>query len=224
MKEPLSTFSTILAPGTSTLLRDSATNSYMCCPATILQILATGADLSHEAASSGTSNRITDAGLGLFNSALAFDLDSWATELSNVPIERQAMDVCCRKNAGAAYQVSVCLYLLRAIPSIQALVPRGFRQALRRQLISHLASISDDDPNFNSTLWPAFVAGAEAETSGEQAWILDRFHRLTAVFPWGSLQTAIDVMQFVWQSRQQSVSSFDWLGIVKDSGTNLLLV
>lgn len=141
-----------------------------------------------------------------------------------MPIERQALGQGGQKHAGAAHQISVFLYLLCAVPSIQPSVPRGLRHCLRRQFTSHLSSITDQDENFNSTLWPAFIVGAEAETLDEQAWALDRFYRLTAVFPWGSLQTAIDMLQLIWKSKQQSTSPISWLLIVKSSEMNLLLV
>lgn len=199
-------------------------NSYMCCPAEILQLLATAAHLSNEAADDKFTGDVAKAGLDLFNTALSFDIDAWAADTSRVPIERQAMSIQCRKHAGAAHQLSVCLYILRAIPSIHSMIPCGHRDGIGRDLVFHLSSISDDDPNFHSTLWPVFVAGAEAVSLDQQTWILDRFRRIGLVFPWGSLGTAVDTLRLIWRSRDQSELSVNWLDIVKRAKMNLLLV
>ncbi|UPL00320.1 hypothetical protein LCI18_011254 [Fusarium solani-melongenae] len=224
VKDPLSGLLATLAQSKSILLQNASMNSYMCCPPEILQLLATAAHLSNEAADDKFAGDVMKAGLDLFNTALSFDIDAWAANTYCVPIERQSMNTQCRKNAGAAHQLSVCLYILRAIPSIHSMIPCDLRDCIERDLLFYLSSIPDQDPNFHSTLWPVFVPGAETVTLDQQTWILDRFWRIGLVFPWGSLGTAVNTLRLIWRSRDQSELFVNWLDIVKRAKMNLLLV
>ncbi|RTE74716.1 hypothetical protein BHE90_010856 [Fusarium euwallaceae] len=224
VEDPLSGLLARLAQRKSPLLENASMNSYMCCPAEILQLLATAARLSNETAHDESAGDAMKAGLDLFETALSFDIASWAANTSNVPIERQALNIQCRQHAGTAHQLSVCLYILCAIPHIHTMIPCGLREHIKRDLVFHLSSIPDDDPNFHSTLWPVFVAGAEAVTLDERAWILDRFRRIGLVFPWGSLNTAVDTLQLIWRTKDGTGLFVNWLDIVKGAKMNLLLV
>ncbi|RSL60271.1 hypothetical protein CEP53_005495 [Fusarium sp. AF-6] len=161
-------FHTAQAPS---VIRFASNNSYICCPAEILQILMAVARLSNEQDDDGVSNAsITEAGMEHMNNAMSYDLDTWARDIKNVPHGRQVTEIQSRTHAGRAHQLACCLYILYAVPSIRDHLPADTEQTLEQDLFLQLLSIPDGDPSFKTSPWPTFIAGAQARDPERQAW------------------------------------------------------
>ncbi|KAF5001496.1 hypothetical protein FDECE_10934 [Fusarium decemcellulare] len=209
----------------SSIIRYAAHNSYICCPAEILQILLAAAQLSNEEADDDASkNRVIEQGMKLMTDAMSFDLHAWASDIETIPKGRQVTELESRTHAGLAHQSACCLYILYAVPSIRDLLPPDIEETLERDLTSHLLAISDEDPNFKTAFWPTFVAGAQARDSDRRAWIMARMQRQAVLYPWGFVYTAIDTLRFIWDQKSDGGSKRNWLQILQDPDVNFLLI
>ncbi|CRK45396.1 hypothetical protein BN1723_019717, partial [Verticillium longisporum] len=94
--------------------------------------------------------------------------------------------------------MAACLYLLQAIPVVRHYLPANTQELFERELMHHLSSIPDDDPNFKATTFPTFIAGAETRDPIKQAWVMDRLQRLLRNTPWGFIYTAMEALPQIW--------------------------
>ncbi|KAM6510126.1 hypothetical protein FALCPG4_017753 [Fusarium falciforme] len=215
-------FYTAQAPS---VIRFASNNSYICCPAEILQILLAVARLSNEPSDDNVSiARITEEGMEHMNRAMSYDLDAWAREIKNVPHGRQVTEIQSRTHAGRAHQLACCLYILYAVPSIRKYLPPDTEQTLEQDLFLQLLSIPHGDPSFKTSPWPTFIAGAQARDPERQTWSMSRMKRLADCLPWGFVYTSIDTLQVIWDRRREDGAQHNWLQILKDPEVAFILV
>ncbi|KAF4452170.1 hypothetical protein F53441_4908 [Fusarium austroafricanum] len=159
----------------SSAIHYAARNSFICCPAEILQILwSTAMILQRQTVDDDTRINTTQRGIELITETMAFDVEGWSCDIQHVPLGRQVTDIQSRIHTGYTHQMACCLYIMYAIPSIKRLLPPDTEWDLEHGLMSHLRAITDDDPNFKTSFWPTFVAGAQTRDQGQQVWIMDR--------------------------------------------------
>ncbi|KAH7204841.1 fungal-specific transcription factor domain-containing protein [Fusarium oxysporum] len=207
----------------SSAIHYAARNSFICCPAEILQIMwSTATILKDQPTLHGAYGR-SEKGLKLMLSAMSFDVASWSCNIENVPRGRQVTDINSRTHSGYTHQMACCLYILYAIPSVRNFLPEGTEQSLEAGLMCHLRSITDEDPNFKTSFWPTFVAGAQTRDAYQQIWIKDRMLRQLRLFPWGFLYTAIETLQLIWERRNVQ-SELNWLQILRNPEVSFLIV
>ncbi|KAL5592764.1 hypothetical protein FOBRF1_013072 [Fusarium oxysporum] len=207
----------------SSAMHYAARNSFICCPAEILQIMwSTAMILKDQPALHGVYGT-TEKGLKLMFNAISFDVASWSCNIENVPRGRQVTDINSRAHSGYTHQMACCLYILYAIPSVRRFLPEGTEQSLEAGLMCHLRSITDEDPNFKTSFWPTFVAGAQTQDANQQAWIKDRMIRQLRLFPWGFLYTAIETLQLIWMRRNVQ-PELNWLQILRNPEVSFLIV
>ncbi|KAH7010522.1 fungal-specific transcription factor domain-containing protein [Ilyonectria destructans] len=210
---------------TSATIRRAADISLFCSPPEILQILLAAAQLSNEKVGDDESiTRITQEGIKLISDATSFDLDAWAANINSKTMGRQVMAIESRKHAGATFQQACCIYTLYAVPSIRNLLPADAEESFARDLTFHLAAITEEDLNFKTTLWPSFIAGCQATTAEQQAWVIDRLQKIAIELPWGFVYTAIDTLLVIWKTIAEGEGKQSWLQILKDPQVNFLVV
>ncbi|PHH77774.1 hypothetical protein CDD82_3365 [Ophiocordyceps australis] len=209
---------------------ERAANSYLCCPPEILSILYSASQLANDGDGQTLSqDQVAATGRALFDAARAFDIVAWAERVCKLPYLRDS-PVQSRINAGTAHRLAACLYILQAVPALNACVDSdpslcGVAEELKADLFDHLALIpNDDDPNFKATTWPTFIAGAEAESPDRRQWIMDRLCRLVVACPWGFIFTSMDTLQFIWNLDSQGRRPSSWIQMLKDPHLNFLIV
>lgn len=94
-----------------------------------------------------------------------------------------------------------------------------------------MACIRPHDAIFTATTWPAFIAGAETNDCGMQAWVAERFRELWVVEPWGSIRGALGVLEGIWEERraaaelgQSETAPHDWVRRLRDNGVDWLII
>lgn len=213
------------------IIRD-ATNSFMCCPPEVLEIIIEASKLSHAAQDSiGTDYaEIVDAAAELLHRAYGVDTLSWALEsqCTTVPTDSTGLMIgnASRFRTGSAHRLAACLYILQAVPALQDTVEEGLIDAITDDLRQYLESIVPPDPNFKATTWPTFVFGATAESPDTRRWVIERLRQVIAVYPWGFLNTAMEGLGLIWQQRDMAGgnSSRSWLHVLRNGHYDFLMV
>jgi hypothetical protein len=208
----------------SSAIHYAARNSFICCPAEILQILWSTAMILQEPTENTNDTTKTNKGVNLIMETMAFDVEVWSHDIQHVPKGRQVTDIQSRIHTGYTHQTACCLYIMYAIPSVRDFLPENTENELEQALMFHLRAITDEDPNFKTSFWPTFVAGAQTRDREQQAWIIDRMKRQSRLFPWGFLYTAIDTLQIIWQQRNSAQSELSWLEILRNPEVTFLIV
>ncbi|KAF5529830.1 acriflavine sensitivity control ACR-2 [Fusarium mexicanum] len=204
----------------SSAIHYAARNSFICCPAEILQILwFTAIILQRQSANNNDVDGTAAKALELFTDAMTFNVESWSQDIQQVPLGRQVTDISSRIHTGYTHQMACCLYIMYAVPSVRSFLPESTEQDLEHGLIFHLRHITDEDPNFKTSFWPTFIAGAQTSDPSQQAWIMDRMKRQSRLFPWGFLYTAMDTLDLIWRQRANAPDGLNWLEILRKSGS-----
>ncbi|KAI1008356.1 hypothetical protein LB504_001266 [Fusarium proliferatum] len=209
----------------SSAIHYAARNSFICCPAEILQILwSTAIILQRQSANNDDVDGMAAKGLELFMNAMTFNVETWSQDIQQVPLGRQVTDISSRIHTGYTHQMASCLYIMYAIPSVRSFLPENTEQDLEQGLIFHLRHITDEDPNFKTSFWPTFIAGAQTSEPSQQAWIMDRMKRQSRLFPWGFLYTAMETLELIWRERANAPDGLNWLEILRSPEVSFLIV
>ncbi|KAH7215357.1 fungal-specific transcription factor domain-containing protein [Fusarium oxysporum] len=209
----------------SSAIHYAARNSFICCPAEVLQILwSTAMILQRHTANYDDMEGAAAKGYELFMQAMAFNVETWSRDIQQVPLGRQVTDIPSRIHTGYTHQMACCLYIMYAIPSVRSFLPENTEQDLEHGLIFHLHHITDEDPNFKTSFWPTFIAGAQTSDHGQQAWIMDRMRRQSRLFPWGFLYTAMETLELIWRERAKAPNGLNWLEILRSPEVSFLIV
>lgn len=107
-------------------------------------------------------------------------------------------------------------------------------EALSREVLYHLASVPVAHSLAKGLIWPTFMAGAQAEDLASRQWCLGRMQRIWQstpwICPWGYIQSAMNMMQRVWERRDRRLKEGDhgegmnWLQEVKATADHVLIV
>lgn len=222
------------------LLSDAQGNHCSSFPATLLEIIRAGTQLSqYDPSSSPTFIREKsgqqDTVLDLLRSAQSFDPHAWAVQLQP---HSPATDIELRTHIGHAHRAAVCIYLSRVLLSICPEARLSQRlDLLVDTVISHLSFIRPDHALFKATPWPAFIAGAETDSIAQQKWVLQRFKELWEVEPWGLIKGALGVLESLWagrasqsneasqrEDRKERSSRGDWVDDLRSRGVDWLII
>lgn len=202
------------------MLRRAAAYSYNCCPPDILEIIYETSRLSSQDA----NDDMATAGLALMQRAQAFDVEAWANNQDNFRSMRAPV-LQTRIHAGSAYRLAVCLYVLRSIPALSAMeCSDDVAEALSRDIIYHVSSVPDDDPNLKVVTWPTFVVGADTTNPARREWVRQKMHFLAASCPWGFLYTAMEMLQKLWNMELPAAGQRCWVKTLKENEMNFLVV
>ncbi|EQL01989.1 acriflavine sensitivity control protein acr-2 [Ophiocordyceps sinensis CO18] len=206
------------------MLKRAAAYSYNSCPSEILEIIYEASQLSNRAGDPGTDDDVAAAGLALMQRAQVFDVEEWANDEDNFRSLRASV-LQTRIHAGSAYRLAVCLYILRSIPALSAIKCHDvMAEALARDVIYHVSSVADDDPNLKVITWPTFVVGADTTDPARREWVRQKMHFLAASCPWGFLYTAMETLQKLWDMDPDASGQKCWVKTLKENEMNFLVV
>ncbi|KAJ6447231.1 hypothetical protein O9K51_02006 [Purpureocillium lavendulum] len=203
------------------------TNSYLSCPAAVLQVILRASEFSYESESFGTTLTLgaAEEALELIHSLREFDMDAWAAKLRT--------DVLSRVHVASAHRGAACLYVLQALPLARAASVVD-PDSLVDEILMHLSQLDEGDPYFKATSWPTFIAGAETRDPDKRMWTLKRLLSIWKICSWGYIFTAIEMLKTTWdmQDRQDAAVSRDgssrgsvnWLKDLKAMGFDYLIV
>ena len=201
-----------------------AANSYLSCPPEILKTILVASQISYETPScTDWSLPAADEALDLIDQALSFDINTWASNLQNLP---NITDIESRVHIASAHRSAACLYILQALPVIRS-VRCVDAEFLVDDILNHLAAVGDDDPFFKATSWPVFIAGAETRNAEKRTWTLKRLLGIWDRFRWGYVFTAIEMLKATWQLQDAARSGgngVNWLRDLKGLGFDNLIV
>jgi hypothetical protein len=126
--------------------------------------------------------------------------------------------------ASSAHRLAAFLYVKQYGP---AQLEQGYDdevQAAIADLYDILQQIPDEDPNFKATAWPTFVIGTTATTRERQDWVVDRMKRISVMFPWGFVNTAMSTLELLWGLDDGERSSDGWVYTLRELGKSFLMV
>ncbi|RTE83121.1 hypothetical protein BHE90_002380 [Fusarium euwallaceae] len=200
------------------------TNSYYCCPPQLLEIMLIASRLSNTRHDDLVSaDMVTAAGAALLDRAQNFDVLPWARQVNNIPSTEQD-PVLSRFRVASSHRLAVCLYILHAIPSMQAWVGEELADTIFDELHQTLCTIPDDDTNFKATTWVTFVFGACAKTPEMKEWVTVQIKKLMLESPWGFLYAARDALQMLWGVQAEGTQTKSWVQTLRDLHMDFLIV
>lgn len=200
------------------------TNSYYCCPPQLLEIMLIASRLSNTRHDDLVSaDMVTAAGAALLDRAQNFDVLPWARQVNNIP-STEPDPVLSRFRVASSHRLAVCLYILHAIPSMQAWVGEELADTIFDELHQTLCTIPDDDTNFKATTWVTFVFGACAKTPEMKEWVTVQIKKLMLESPWGFLYAARDALQMLWGVQAEGTQTKSWVQTLRDLHMDFLIV
>ncbi|KAI6776562.1 hypothetical protein HG530_000507 [Fusarium avenaceum] len=119
----------------SSAIHYAARNSFICCPAEILQILWSTAMILQEPTKDDNETIKTNKGVKLIMETMAFDVEMWSHDIQHVPKGRQVTDIQSRIHTGYTHQTACCLYIMYAIPSVRDFLPENTEQELEQGVL-----------------------------------------------------------------------------------------
>ncbi|KAL1959932.1 hypothetical protein VTO42DRAFT_600 [Malbranchea cinnamomea] len=214
------------------ILERAEANSYMSCPAVLLQIMLSASLLSglgDGAALPGPEHLSTayraEQAFHLMQKAQSFDVHQWAASVQGVA---SYGDFEGRVHVALAHRSAVCLYINRAAPFAGLLDEQGVEEHVRT-VTRNLSFIRPGDPLHKGTSWPMFIAGAESEDPEQQAWVVEALYMLWETLPWGYVQTAVEMLETIWRLKDSSCNTpakkaGSWLQEFKALGNDWIVV
>ncbi|KAJ4254428.1 hypothetical protein NW762_010026 [Fusarium torreyae] len=200
------------------------TNSYYCCPPELLEIMLIAARLSSKKHDDVVSaDMVTAAGAALLDRARNFDVLPWARDIAINPSTEQD-PVLSRFRVATSHRLAICLYILNAIPSVEAWVGDGLADTIFAELHQILSMIPDDDTNFKATAWVTFVFGACAKTPEMKDWVTIQIKKLMLESPWGFLYAARDALQMLWNVQAEGMPMTSWVQTLRDLHMDFLII
>lgn len=210
----------------SATLQNATANSYICSAPGILEILYAASLLSNvKIVDAACAAEVAIEGMDLLYRAQNFDIRAWAIDALNTPYLKD-IPLESRIKAGSAHRLAACVYIVQAIQPVRDLVGDEMAAELHWAMCEQLRSIPPEDPNFKSTSWSTFIAGAGATTAEEREWAMDRLQKLVLCCPWGFFYTAMDTLQTIWKLDPHGKGGMGrgWVQSLKDPEMSFLIV
>ncbi|KAJ9157944.1 Acriflavine sensitivity control protein acr-2 [Pleurostoma richardsiae] len=210
------------------ILRKVEMYSYHGCPPEILEIILSATRISANTVRNGKDDDSSINPEDLIQRARSFDVYAWAKKIHDVaPFD----DLATRTRLASAHRASACLYIMLAFSG-----PEHIRSSQAEDLVSesllHLCSVPVSHPLFKGTAWPTFMAGAQTDDPASRELCSSRlralYHATPFICPWGYVETAILMLQAVWDARDAEISKgqpgTNWLVQLKSWQFNCLIV
>ncbi|KAK2062782.1 hypothetical protein LY76DRAFT_267670 [Colletotrichum caudatum] len=190
-------------------LRQSETQTWVGCPAELLCLISAVNSLRSE---SSTVARRQSVARELCNSLQTFSPPAWATEFSDSSYHES------RSHLAYAYKAAVEVYahhVIRAIPESNYLSRRYLDEAVPSAIL-HMMSIPAQDFHVKSLVWPAFILGAEAQTTELRNMVRTLYRDVWISSCCYNARNAIDVLERLWARSASDRTSKSWLQYVWD--------
>lgn len=217
---PTSAFKSIDLPAT---LQRAAAFSYGCSPPLVLDILSTASNLFPDDVAGAA---------GLLEQLCTLDVRTWVCNINGLP---PLDDLEVRISLANAHRVAACLYIVLVVPRVSDALQLPCiltAESLLVETLGYLASVPVEHSLAKGAIWPTFMAGAQADDPVIRQWCLERMrvvgHSTPWVCPWGYIDSAMDMLQRVWQMRDDKTNyrqgSLNWLQEMRAMKDHCLIV
>ncbi|KAJ0118702.1 criflavine sensitivity control protein acr-2 [Diaporthe amygdali] len=208
----------------TSVLQRAAAFSYGCYPPIMLETLSRASRLSQ--------NDVCQAG-ALMDELCGLDFRTW---VYSIPGLSPKDDLEVRVSIADAHRAATCLYILLAVPDLErdSLSDQSITaESQTRKVLDQLASVPIEHALAKGLIWPTFMVGAQTNDLAERQWCLGRMHKIwlsnAFVCPWGYVESAITMMQRVWEtkdakSKHGGHSGMNWLQELKAASDHALIV
>lgn len=205
------------------MLQKAAAYSYHCCPPFILGILSQACKLSVQDVAEADS---------LLHQLRTYDVAFWVRKLEGLPPNDDSET---RVSLASAHRAAACLYAALVVPGVSMMHLDGHHvlDFLLQELFTHLRAIPIDHALAKGVIWPTFMAGAQAKDAPNRQWCLQRMQTMWYstpwICPWGYIESAISMMQDVWNARDQKerdggFNDLNWLQELRGMKGHCLIV
>lgn len=207
----------------STLQRGAAF-SYGCSPPVVLDALLRASRLSPD--------NVPEA-VALLQALRGYDTRRWVYDIPGLSPDD---DLELRVSMADAHRVATILYVALAVPGSLSCLPAAAAattESVLAELVRHLAAVPLGHALAKGTIWPTFMAGAQAGDEGRRQWCFGRMQIIWQsapwVCPWGYVEAAIGMLQKVWARRDTGASGVgarvgNWLQDMRGVGDHCLIV
>lgn len=212
-------------------LEYAESNNYLSCPAILLHRVLAATEVLRSMSGILLTDSIAKVPPPaqqlrlLLQAVQSFDTFVWATSLQKVSPHK---DVEKRIHIASAHKAAVCIYISRALLSINpdTEVSDGL-EPLVSDVMHHLSFITYGDELFKATSWPTFIAGAETRNLTHQEWVVTRLHKLWDFIPWGYIRSTLEVLDTIWEKRNVATNStnasMNWVQELRSIGVDWLI-
>lgn len=208
-----------------TVLQRAAPFSYGCYPPIMLEILSQASHLSQKDVSKATD---------LMNKLCGLDFRTW---VYSIPGLSPKDDLEVRVAIADAHRAATCLYILLAVPDLERHTLCGeciTVEAQTRRVLDQLGSVPIEHALAKGLIWPTFMVGAQTDDPEERLWCYGRMEKIWVaspfICPWGYIETAMTMMQRVWETKDAKLKSdggeteVNWLQELKGAPDHALIV
>jgi len=132
-----------------------------------------------------------------------------------------------RYHLAYAYKAAVEIYACRVIgglPSGPRYLSESCISGLVDSAITHLASISPQDAPFKGLIWPAFVTGAEAQTTPQRTAVMEIFGHLWNIWRSRNVKSATEVLGSIWARDSSGSVRRSWINDSYEKGEDWLFI
>lgn len=204
-----------------TTLQCFEANSYIGCPAYLLRKTAEITAFRSSTTPTPPASELALQSLEkLLDEVASFDVTTWAINLSTTLHWTTAPHLF---HLGSAYKLSVLFYgtqVLRLIsPEAYASSPLRPTAEHVDRLIVHLTHLRSSAELIKSAVWPSVIAGAEARTEAQRAYILEYLRYLYEVILSANILGAVKVLRRIWEEGDGL-----WIGEVEEGRGDWLFV
>lgn len=206
------------------VLQRAAPFSYGCYPPIMLEILSKATHLSQKDVCKARD---------LIDELSVLDFRAW---VYSIPGLSPKDDLEARVAIADAHRAATCLYILLAVPDLELDASCGqdiTAEAQTRKVLKHLASVPIEHALAKGLIWPTFMVGAQTDDPEGRQWCLGRLQKIWVaspfICPWGYIETAMAMMQRVWESKDAKVklggyTGMNWLQELKGFPDHALIV
>ncbi|KAL4895971.1 fungal-specific transcription factor domain-containing protein [Aspergillus ambiguus] len=196
--------------GIESILTMAEVNNFVSCPAQLLKQLLALMQSSQSSSQPHDPARDHQAAAVLCQ-VQEFNPFGWAFSIQSLS---PCKDFNQRVQIASAYKAAICLYVSRLLPpGHPSNYTRDDRQDLVSGVIGHLSQLRPDNGLFKSTMWPCFIAGAEADCPDQRSWVRTHMGTIYKVFPYRSYKSTMETLELMWRQDKQGVSGSpeNWL-------------
>ena len=188
------------------------THSWIGCPSDLLRILYAFIHLAHNTQYPPSEN-ISQLLFRLKN----FDCTPWTAKSPGVP------SIHARRSLAEAWKGAIEIYGIRVLGPCY---PHFYEVPgkLVETTLDHLVQIPHDNTYFKGSVWPAFVAGAEANNLQQRQAIRGLFQSLTAFLHTSTLRVASSQLERIWTRLSTCPLDRSWVKDIWERKEGLLLI
>ena len=206
------------------MLATAETNNFASCPAQLMQCILTLVQLSETSPLDTQEHESTVA--GVLNTVRSFNPFEWALSMQSLS---PCADLHQRTWIASAYQAAIALYAPRLVTSSSLKREDQLRQRddeaspdsqdpnqaqlqlqiqsydeperehLVNTIVTQLSQLDPDSGLFKSSIWPSFIAGAEATRPEHRSWALWHLAAVSKALPYKTSTFAMDVLVLIWR-------------------------